>query len=54
MRYSIGQDLMFIILALISSLALLSEHLLTATVFFALSILFIIFEHQAYDYVNKP
>lgn len=51
--YSIGQDIVFVILALISALALLSQHAITAFAFFILAILYIIFEHKIYSYVKS-
>lgn len=53
MRYSIGQDLTFVILALIAALALLSNHPFTAASFFIVAILFVTFEHQIYKYVKS-
>jgi len=52
MQYTLGKDLIFVILALISSLALLSQHAIISISFFGLAILFIIFEHQIFDYVR--
>ncbi|MBW2972092.1 hypothetical protein KY359_03575 [Candidatus Woesearchaeota archaeon] len=52
-RYTLGQNIIFVILALISALALLSQHMLIATIFFAIAILFIIFEHDIYAYVKS-
>jgi len=53
MRYSIGQDMTFVTLALIAALALLSQHPFTAGFFFVIAILFITFEHQIYEYIKS-
>jgi hypothetical protein len=53
MKYSTGQDMMFVILALISALALLSEHAAVAFVFLVLSILFVIYEHRIFNYIRS-
>jgi len=53
MRYSIGQDMIFVILALISTLALLSKHAVIAVVFFALALIFVIYEHQIFQYIRS-
>jgi hypothetical protein len=53
MRYSIGQDLTFIVLALISSLALISQHAFTAAAFFIMAIIFVLYEHKIYQYVKE-
>ncbi len=53
MQYTLGKDMIFVILALISSLAMLSQHAMTATIFFGLAILFIVFEHQIFDYLGS-
>jgi len=53
MKYSIGQDMIFLILALVSSLALLSEHPIVAFVFFGLAIVFVVFEHDIFEYVRS-
>jgi hypothetical protein len=49
---SLANDITFVVLALISTFSLLSEHLLLATVFFIIAIAFIIFEHQIVDYIK--
>lgn len=53
MHYSVSIDIIFVVLTLISSFALLSEHLLTSAIFFISSIIFIFFEHQIYNYINS-
>ena len=53
MKYSPGQDMVFVILALIASLALISEHVITSFIFLILSIGFILFEHQIFKYVQS-
>ena len=53
MNYAISKDIIFIILALISTFALLSEHPLISTAFFASSIVFVYYEHKIYDYVKS-
>ncbi|NQU78764.1 hypothetical protein HQ545_03255 [Candidatus Woesearchaeota archaeon] len=52
-KYTLGQDMIFIILALIAALGLLSKHTITAISFFTISLLFVIFEHKIYDYVKS-
>ena len=53
MRYSLGQDMIFVILALIAALALISSHAVIAFSFFIVSILFVLFEHKIFDYVRS-
>ena len=53
MRISIGQDMIFVILALISALALISEHPIVCYVFLVLSLLFVIYEHKIFEYVKN-
>ncbi|MBU2561499.1 MAG: hypothetical protein KKD17_04320 [Nanoarchaeota archaeon] len=53
MRYSLGQDLIFVIMALTSALALLSQHPGVSAVFFIISILFVIYEHKVYAYLKE-
>ena len=53
MNYSPGQDMVFVILALISALSLVSEHIITSFIFLVLSIGFIVFEHQIFKYVKS-
>ena len=53
MKYSIGKDTIFIILALIASLALLAEHPIISIVFFLGSLLFVYYEHDIYAYVKS-
>jgi hypothetical protein len=50
---TLANDITFVVLALISTFALLSEHLLISAIFFVIAIAFIIFEHQIYDYVKN-
>lgn len=52
-RYSFGQDLIFVILALIAALALMSQHAVVASIFFILSIAFVSYEHKIYNYVKS-
>ncbi|MBN1543889.1 hypothetical protein JW898_00325 [Candidatus Woesearchaeota archaeon] len=53
MRYSLGQDMIFVIMALISALALLSQHAGVSAAFFIISILFIIYENRIYAYLKE-
>jgi hypothetical protein len=53
MRYSISQDLTFVVLALIAALALISRHPFTAGFFFIIAVLFVTFEHQIYEYIKS-
>lgn len=53
MNYAPSKDMIFVILALISAFALLAEHPLVAIIFFVLSIVFVYYEHQIYDYVKS-
>lgn len=53
MRYSLGQDVIFVILALIASLSLLSQHPVTAFIFFILSITFVTYENKLHDYIKS-
>jgi hypothetical protein len=53
MYYSLGKDLVFVILALISSLCLLSQQELLATIFFILAIGYILFEHNISAYIQN-
>ena len=53
MLYSLGRDIMFVVLALISSLALISMHPIIAAVFFVLAILYVVFEYDIEEYVKN-
>ncbi|MBW2967440.1 hypothetical protein KY362_03055 [Candidatus Woesearchaeota archaeon] len=53
MNYSTGNDLVFVVLALASALALLSKQGIAAAVFFVLALAYIIFEHQINDYLKS-
>ena len=44
---------MFVVLALISSLALISMHPLLSIVFFILAILYVVFEYDIEEYVKN-
>ena len=52
-HYSMGHEMVFVLLATTSALALLSQHPAISTVFFALSISFIAFEHTIQKYVKS-
>jgi hypothetical protein len=52
MLYSLGHDVMFTVLALISAIALLSMHGVLATVFFVLAIVYILMEHRISEYIR--
>lgn len=45
--------MIFVILALIASFALLAEHPIVASVFFVLSLVFVYYEHDIYNYVKS-
>ena len=51
--YTLAQDMIFVILTLISALALFSEHLAISIVSFVLAALFISYENRIYEYVKK-
>ena len=53
MGYTIGQDMIFVILALISALAMLSEQAVISFIFFLLAILFVSFEKHIFEYVRN-
>lgn len=44
--------MIFVILALISALALLSRHPWVSAAFFAISLIFICYEHRIYEYIK--
>ncbi len=52
-RYSLGQDLVFIILALIASFALLSKNAVVSIAFFALAIIFVLLEDRITEYIRS-
>lgn len=53
MIYSLGRDIMFVVLALIASLAMISQHWILCSVFFVLSILYVVFEYDIEEYVKN-
>ena len=53
MIYSLGRDIMFVVLALISSLALISMHWILSSVFFVLAIVYVVFEYDIEEYVKN-
>ncbi|MFH1064475.1 MAG: hypothetical protein V1729_05320 [Candidatus Woesearchaeota archaeon] len=52
-RYSLGQDMVFIILALISAFALLSKNSVLAIAFFALAMIFVLVEDKITEYIRS-
>lgn len=53
MLYSMGHDLIFTVLALISAIALLSMNGVLSTIFFALALVYILVEHKITDYIRS-
>jgi hypothetical protein len=53
MRYTLAQQIIFVILALIAAIALLSEHPVISLVFFVLALVFVYFEHRIIAYVRS-
>jgi hypothetical protein len=52
-HYSTAHEMVFVLLATTSALALLSQHPAVSTVFFALAISFVAFEHSIQKYVKS-
>ncbi len=53
MIYSHGRDIMFVVLALISSLAMISMHHYVALIFLILAITYVIYEYEIEDYIKN-
>ena len=53
MLYSLGRDITFVVLALISSLAYISMHWIICITFFVLSIVYIVFEYEVEEYIKN-
>ncbi|MFC1723560.1 hypothetical protein ACFL0V_05460 [Nanoarchaeota archaeon] len=53
MIYSFGRDIMFMVLALIAALALISMHPIISAVFVVLAIVYVVFEYDIAEYVKN-
>ena len=53
MRYSLGHDLVFTILALLSALFLISKMGILSTVFFIIAIIYVSLEHKITYYLSE-
>ena len=53
MIYSHGRDIMFVVLAFMSALALVGMHHFIALVFLILSILYVVYEYDIEEYVKN-
>ena len=53
MRYTLAQEVIFVILALASALALLSKHPVISIWFFILALGFVYFENWIVEYVRS-
>jgi hypothetical protein len=53
MRYTLAQEVIFVILAMAAAFALLSKHPIISIWFTILALAFVYFEHQIVEYVRS-